>query len=255
MISTPHNVFKPCGLIPVYNHSLVLADTCKNLLDKGLPIILIDDGSNQACKDVMQNIIANNSTIKLVTHPNNRGKGAAIKSGIIAAKHHQYSHVIQIDADGQHNLDDVERFLNVAKEAPQALVLGYPSYDESVPSHRYYARYLTHIWIWINTLSTSIIDTMCGFRVYPVSESTALLSTSTIGDRMEFDSEFVVKWYWSALPITQHETNVRYPQDGISHFRLIKDNILISKMHAKLFLGMLWRLPRLLTRKFSGANS
>lgn len=254
MTDLSNNSFTPCALIPVYNHSLVLADTCEKLLKKGLSIILIDDGSDQLCSTIIHNIVTGHKNIVLVEHAYNRGKGAAIKSGIIAAKQHLFSHVIQIDADGQHNLNDVERFIDAARQAPNALVLGYPTYDESVPSHRYYARYLTHIWIWINTLSVSIRDTMCGFRVYPVAESLALLAASRIGDRMEFDSEFVVKWHWSGLAIVQHGTDVRYPLDGISHFRLLKDNTLISKMHAKLFFGMLWRLPTLLRRKLGRAG-
>jgi glycosyltransferase involved in cell wall biosynthesis len=246
--------FSPCALIPVYNHSLVLTDTCETILAKGVAIILVDDGSDEPCKKVIQSIVSKSEKITLIEHTVNRGKGAAIKTGIALAKQLNFSHTIQVDADGQHNLDDIERFIDAASKAPHALILGYPAYDESVPRHRYYARYLTHIWIWINTLSTSIKDTMCGFRVYPVQESTALITTSTIGDRMEFDSEFVVMWYWSGLSITQHETDVRYPQDGISHFRLLKDNLLISKMHAKLFFGMLWRLPKLLKRKIVMAS-
>ncbi|CAA0100614.1 glycosyltransferase family 2 protein [Zhongshania aliphaticivorans] len=249
MTNVSSNFFAPCALIPVYNHSLVLANTCKTILAKGLAIILVDDGSNEPCKKIIQSIISSNEKITLIEHSTNRGKGAAIKTGITAAQQLGFSHAIQVDADGQHNLADIERFIGAANKAPNALILGYPAYDESVPRHRYYARYLTHIWIWINTLSTSIKDTMCGFRVYPIQESSALIAASTIGDRMEFDSEFVVMWYWSGLSIAQHETDVRYPQDGISHFRLLKDNLLISKMHAKLFFGMLWRLPKLLQRK------
>lgn len=241
--------FAPCALIPVYNHSLVLEKTCKALLDLNLHVILVDDGSDNPCKAIMQFIADRYEDVSLITRATNGGKGAAVKSGLRFAQQKGYSHSIQVDADGQHNLADVSEFISAASREPNALILGYPAYDTSVPKHRYYARYLTHIWIWINTLSFSIQDTMCGFRVYPVAASNVLINSSKIGDHMDFDSEFVVRWYWAGLEIVQRETKVIYPADGISHFRLLKDNALISGMHAKLFFGMLWRIPILLGRK------
>ena len=249
MINKSEAGFTPCALIPVYNHSLVLAQTCRSILDLQLNVILVDDGSDDTCKAVMQGIAEQYECVHLVTRAINGGKGAAVKSGFIYAQQQGYSHAIQIDADGQHNLNDVGDFINAAKRQPEMLILGYPAYDASVPAHRYYARYLTHVWIWINTLSLSIRDSMCGFRVYPVTASNTLIASANIGDHMDFDSEFVVRWYWAGHEIAQRETKVVYPADGISHFRLLKDNVLISAMHAKLFLGMLWRLPTLLGRK------
>jgi hypothetical protein len=113
-----------------------------------------------------------------------------------------------------------------------------------------YGRYLTHVWVWINTLSLDITDSMCGFRVYPVARSNQLIAAEPMGDRMDFDTEFMVRWHWHHWGIKQISTRVIYPEQGVSHFRVWRDNKLISWMHTRLFFGMLWRLPRILRNKF-----
>lgn len=241
---------RPCALIPVYNHPAVLEHTVAALLDRNLPVVLIDDGSDADCRLLMEGIAANHPRVHLLQRADNGGKGAALKDGLHEALRLGYTHAIQIDADGQHDLGDVTRFLDTARVHPEALVAGYPAYDASVPRHRYYARYATHVWVWINTLSLEIRDAMCGFRVYPTAASCALLERHAMGDRMDFDVEFIVRWAWSGQPLQQLHTRVIYPEDGVSHFRLWRDNLLISRMHARLFFSMLSQLPRrLLSRK------
>ncbi len=242
--------FNPCIIIPVYNHEHALKHTVEQLLSFQLTIILIDDGSRDSCVEVMQSLDKQHPLVSLIQRPVNGGKGAAVKSGLAYAHSRQFSHALQIDADGQHNPADIPCFLDTAKKHPQALVSGYPQYDKSVPKHRFYARYATHIWIWINTLSFDIIDSMCGFRVYPLNDTQALVETTHIGNRMDFDSEFIVKWHWSNRPLRQLPTAVIYPDDGVSHFLLWRDNALISWMHTRLFFGMLLRSPILLARRW-----
>lgn len=246
MTNTANKLYSPCAIVPVYNHHVALESICVELSRHDLPVILVDDGSDEACKQELARVSAAYRSVHLVTREQNGGKGAAIKSGFSKAVEMGYSHGLQIDADGQHNLNDISRFKQLAAKYPESLIVGHPKYDSSVPRIRYYARYLTHIWIWINTLSLSIRDSMCGFRVYPIPQSHKLVSEQSIGDHMDFDSDFVVHWFWSGQPIVQQETAVTYPVDGISHFRHFKDNALISLMHAKLFFGMLIRWPRLI---------
>ena len=159
--------------------------------------------------------------------------------------------MLQVDADGQHCIADVPRFIQQAAARPEALIVGYPQYDESVPSIRLYGRYLTHAWVWINTLSLQIKDSMCGFRIYPVAPVLSLIQHRTLGSRMDFDTEILVRLCWDGVDIVNVRTKVGYPADGVSHFRLWFDNVLISRMHATLFFGMLVRAPQLLARKWS----
>jgi hypothetical protein len=116
---------------------------------------------------------------------------------------------------------------------------------------RYWARYLTHAWVWINTMSLQIKDSMCGFRVYPLRALLELDRRCNLGQRMNFDIEVLVRLYWQGIDVINVSTVVIYPKEGRSHFRGWLDNFLISRLHATLFFGMLWRLPMLITRKWS----
>ena len=247
--------FQACILVPVYNHQQVVATTLSHLLTENLAIILIDDGSGAECRRVLERLAQSSPLIQLLRLPVNRGKGGALKAGLRAARDRQFSHALQIDADGQHDTADLKRFITTARENPAALICGHPIYDNSVPSLRFYARYLTHIWVWINSLSLAVKDSMCGFRVYPVTAITSLLEQEAMGNRMEFESEIAVRWVWRNGPVINLPTKVAYPEDGVSHFAPWRDNLLISKMHATLFFGMLWRCPRLLCRKFKKQQS
>ncbi len=245
--------FKPCIIIPVYNHEHGLAVILPKIQKVGLPIILVNDGSSVDCKNAMINMTSESPLIQLIHLISNQGKGGALKAGIRVAHKQLFTHAIQIDADGQHNTADIEQFITLAKESPDALICGNPIYDTSVPKHRYYARYLTHVWIWINSLSFSIKDSMCGFRCYPISHLINIIDHEYTGNRMDFDSEIMVRWSWRNHQVINQGTKVSYPIDGISHFLVWKDNALITKMHTRLFFGMLWRLPKLLTRNLSHA--
>ncbi len=242
-------MFKPCIIIPVYNHEDAIGQTVKNLRPYGLPCILINDGSNEKCTNTLIAIDAENNWITLIQHLQNQGKGAAIKTGLLEALKNGFSHAIQIDSDGQHDATDIPKFLALAENQPDTLITGIPIYDESVPKHRLYLRYITHVWVWINTLSFNIKDSMCGFRVYPVNITTDLFTREQTPDRMEFDTDILVRSHWAGIPILSIPTKVHYPIDGVSHFQGLRDNLLISRMHARLFFGMIKRLPKILFKK------
>lgn len=240
---TPTPEFSPCVIIPVYNHQQALPSTVSDLLALELDVLLIDDGSEQSCLDVQKTLANQYPQVHLFERPQNGGKGAAVKDGLRFARSLGFTHALQLDADGQHNNNDVPSFLEKAKAQPRTLIAGKPQYDESVPKHRLYARYLTHVWVWINTLSFDIEDSMCGFRVYPLAQALDIIEQEYSGDRMDFDPEVIVRWHWRHWAIEQQSTKVTYPVDGISHFLPRLDNWLISKMHCRLFFGMLRRLP------------
>jgi glycosyltransferase involved in cell wall biosynthesis len=238
-----------CVVIPVFNHEHAVGTVIDTVLSHGLHCILVDDGSSAACAAVLATRAAASPQVTLLTHTANRGKGAAVMTGMQHAAASGYTHALQIDADGQHNAGDIPRFLELAAAHPQALIVGHPVYDESVPATRLYARYLTHVWVWINTLSLQIRDSMCGFRIYPLPPLLALAQRRELGARMDFDIEVLVRLFWDGITVVNLPTRVGYPADGVSHFRAWLDNVLISRMHATLFCGMLCRLPSLLARK------
>lgn len=240
--------FRPLVVIPVYDHEHAITAMVDGVRAHGLACLLVDDGSRPSCAAVLRGL-AEREGVALLRLAVNQGKGGAMLAGFAEAARMGASHVLQIDADGQHATGDIPRFLAAAEAAPAAVINGAPIYDASVPKGRLYGRYLTHVWVWINTLSFSIRDSMCGFRVYPLAPVQALVATETIGLRMDFDPEILVRLVWRGVAVHNLATPVRYPQDGVSHFDVLRDNLRISRMHTRLFFGMLRRLPRLLLRK------
>ena len=239
---------KYCIVIPVYNHAEAIRQVVKQLSPLHLPCVLVNDGSSPECSAVLQNLARQHDWITLFNRQQNGGKGAAVIDGLRWAIDQGFSHALQIDADGQHNLADIPRFIEASKQHPDALILGQPVFGPEVPKKRLYGRQFTNLWIHINTLSTAIADGMCGFRCYPLAAVEILLDNVHLGQRMDFDIEIVVRLYWQGLEVVNIPTTVDYPLDGVSHFKMLQDNLLISKKHAQLFFGMLWRLPRLLFR-------
>lgn len=236
-----------CIVVPVYNHPGCLEWLVSNLRETGLHTLMVNDGSDVICSDLLRGICDREQWTTLIERESNGGKGAAVKTGLRAAAGLGYSHALQLDADGQHDLTDIPQLLALSRSNPGAVISGAPDFRE-VPRVRLYGRYLTHIWVWINTLSLEIRDSMCGFRIYPLAATLKVLENSYTGDRMDFDPEILVRLHWDGVRVIQLRTAVTYPRDGISHFRGLRDNALISWMHTRLFFGMLRRLPGLLLR-------
>ncbi|MGC3874754.1 glycosyltransferase family 2 protein [Halomonas sp. GXIMD04776] len=244
---------RPCVLIPIYNHAAAITATCAGARRLGVPLLLVDDGSDAECAQVLDTL-AEAEDVSLVRLPENRGKGAAVKAGLIEAARQGFTHALQVDADSQHDASDFPPFLEGLTANQQELRIAYPRFDQSVPRHRYYARYATHALVWLNTLSFALRDTMCGVKLYPVEATNRLVARHSCGERMQFDTELPVRWLWAGLPVTNLPVRVHYPLDGVSHFDLWHDNALLVAMHARLFCGMLRRLPRLLFRRSRTLN-
>lgn len=234
--------FRPCAVVPVYNHHTCLDAVVTALSGHGLPVLLVNDGSDAPTCAVLDTLASREGVTRLDL-ASNQGKGAAVLAGIERAGAEGHTHALQVDADGQHDLDDVPRLLALASGHPGWLVSGRPKYDDSVPAVRFYCRYLTHAMVWLETLSFSLRDSMCGFRVYPVGPTLALAARVRIGRRMDFDTDIMVRLYWAGTPCLFLLTRVRYPADGISHFRMLKDNVRMTWLHVRLLGGMLVRLP------------
>ncbi|RLV60526.1 glycosyltransferase family 2 protein [Parashewanella curva] len=238
-------------VIPNYNHKDAISETLEKLTDFGLSCYLINDGSDLETTVLLESLETKYSWVTLIHHSNNQGKGGAVITGLKAAFEDGYSHAIQIDADGQHNLNDIPKMLSMAAQYPDSVISGLPEYDESIPKGRLYGRYITHFWVWVETLSFEIKDSMCGFRVYPLCATVGLIESESLGKRMDFDIEILVKLHWRGTRVKHVPTAVIYPENGVSHFQGLHDNLRISKLHTKLFFGMLARIPRWLLKNNS----
>jgi glycosyltransferase involved in cell wall biosynthesis len=240
-----------CVIVPVYNHEEAIADVVLKLKVHGLPCLLINDGSSSVCSQVLDDCaMLESKWITLLNRQENGGKGAAVMDGFEEAIRLGFTHALQIDADGQHDFNDIPRFLEASRLNPLAMILGNPVFDETAPKARLYGRKFTNLWIRINTLSSAIADGMCGFRLYPLAAVEQLISKTRIARRMDFDIDIVVRLYWLGVDAVNLPTAVKYPYDGISHFDVWRDNFRISKTHARLFFEMLIHIPHLLFRRW-----
>lgn len=238
-----------CAVIPSFNHSAKLADISHALLAINIAVIIVDDASTDLHSKKLQKIVDSDEDIHLVTHTINQGKGGAVIAGLLKAQKMGYSHALQVDADGQHDLNDINDLLNLSEEFPLALISGQPVYDHTIPKGRLWGRYITHFWVHIETLSLQVKDTMCGFRVYPLATSCELIHQVRLGKRMDFDIEIMVRLFWRNVDVKFVATKVDYPEDGQSHFRALHDNVLISWLHTRLVIGMFIRFPFIITQR------
>ncbi len=241
-------------LMPVYNHGNTAGPIARTLSELGFPIIIVDDGSNDETKRLLSKTAEELALVVLVTLPKNLGKGGAVSAGIDKAHELGLTHVLQIDADGQHDVRQAGFFLEQSRLHPDAAICSYPEYDSSVPASRKNGRVVANTWAKIITLSSDIVDAMCGFRVYPVEQVWKLIHRHHFDYRMGFDIEILIRLYWKKIPLYFFAIHVVYPADGISHFHVVKDNIRISWMFTRLFFAMIPRFPGLLRRKFKRRN-
>jgi len=243
------------AVIPVFNHERAVPAVADALRRQGLPVILVDDGSGDVCRLSLESLVARTGD-RLVRLDVNSGKGAAVIAGLRAAREAGFSHALQVDADGQHDLNDVPRFIAASAADPAAVICGKPVFDASIPRIRLVSRYITHVLVWLQTLSLrEVRDSMCGFRLYPLDAVLEVVDQDGVGRRMDFDVELLVKLSWRGRRLVWLDTRVRYPADGLSHYRMLLDNLLLARMHARLLLGMIWRAPRLIARRMTRAMS
>lgn len=239
----------PCILIPHFNHDRQFVKLVAQLDALALPVLVMDDGSDPASFTRLQASLAGRRYFSVYRDQCNRGKGATVMRGLRLADSLGYTHVVQIDADGQHCVGDIPVMLEAVRQDPAVLVSGNPVYDESVPLVRLQGRKISRFWTQVETWSRDIRDPLCGFRVYPVVETLGLFIGREPGPGMEFDAEVLVRASWAGIPLCFVPTRVIYPQGGVSHFRMVRDNLKISIMHTRLFFGMVRRIPVLVARR------
>ena len=232
---------KLLAVIPHYRHLGTLPQVVSALRHCGLPVLVVDDGSGEDCRAGLEAL--REEGVQVAFRPVNGGKGSAMKWGFKLAAEQGFSHILQIDADAQHSFADIPRFIETAQSQPQAVVCGRPVYGGDVPKSRLYGRKITDFWNVLHTWSFDIKDGMCGFRVYPLAAVLPIIQYggAVIGERMDFDNEILIRLHWAGTPFIWLDTPVRYETGGVSHFNLRRDNLLISKMHARLFCGMVAR--------------
>lgn len=212
------------------------------LADVKLYVIVVDDGSDADSLHSLRELVGNYAWVELIECATNNGKGATLITGMQEANGRGFTHAIVVDADGQHNADDIQRFMQASRTSPDTIFSGKPVFGEDIPNVRRYGRIITTKLSQLAAGSKAIKDAMCGFRVYPLNIVLRLCAAESYGKRMEFETEILVYACWQNYALGFIDTNVVYPQSGKSHFRMISDNARMAVMHAKLLLGGLMHL-------------
>ena len=242
-----------CLLVPHYNHERQFIAFMPQLVATGLSCIVVDDGSSEQSLAAIEAAFAQYPNVYLFKQVRNRGKGAAVKAGFTHARALGFTHAVQIDADGQHNVADLTQFLAASRARPEAIICGKPVFDDSAPKARVYGRKVTDVVVALETLSLKIKDGLCGYRIYPLAGVEDVSDRYFIGSRMDFDTELLVKAVWLNIPLEFIKTHVIYPEQSVSHFNYLRDNLLLIGLHTRLIFGMLIRSPILFWRILRGA--
>lgn len=245
--STTHLV-----LIPSYNTGPKVYETVQAARSQWSPVWVVVDGSTDGTIDGLRRMVAADPGLKLLVLAVNSGKGAAVLFGMQQARGAGFTHALTMDSDGQHPSDLIPAFMQVSQRRPAAMVLGRPVFDASAPLLRVRGRRVSNWWTNLETLGAGIDDSLCGFRVYPIDELIAVMRRQPWMRRFDFDTEAVVRLAWRGVTPLNMAAPVRYlsaDQGGVSHFRYVRDNILLTWMHLRLMLEFALRLPALTWRR------
>ena len=239
-------------LIPSYNPGEKVFETVRAARQHWTPVWVVVDGSTDGTAERLIEMAKLDQGLRVMVLPENQGKGAAVLHGVELAAAQGYSHVLTMDSDGQHPADRIAGFMAASIEQPDAMILGLPVFDEHAPSLRVRGRRISNWWANLETLWSGIGDSLFGFRVYPVEPLRRVMKRQPWMRHFDFDPEAVVRLCWFGIRPVNLEAPVRYfrkDEGGVSHFRYLRDNMLLTWMHARLFAGFLLRLPVLLARK------
>lgn len=243
-------------LIPSYNTGERLFSTVSAARAQWNPVWVVVDGSTDGTGERLQQMAASDPGLRVWLLPENQGKGAAVLHGLRAAQEAGYTHVLTMDSDGQHPAHLIPAFMQASQARPETMVLGRPVFDASAPLLRVRGRKVSNSWTQLETLFAGIGDSLYGFRVYPVPELIAIMSRQPWMRRFDFDTEAVVRLAWRGVKPVNIDAPVKYltaEEGGVSHFRYLRDNALLTWMHARLMIEFVLRLPDLLWRRLRGA--
>jgi glycosyltransferase involved in cell wall biosynthesis len=241
---------RPVVLIPSYNTGPILPSTVAAALAQDVPVRVVIDGSTDGSPDLLQPLLSD-PRLKVTRLEKNAGKGSAVLHGTRDALAEGFTHVLCMDADGQHPADMIPRYFELSRQHPEAAVFGRPVFDASAPALRVNGRKVSNFWANLETMGWGIDDSLFGMRLYPAAELVQVFESTSFARRFDFDPEVAVRLAWRGVPILNLPTPVRYlsrEEGGVSQFRYLRDNALLTWMHSRLLFGFLARLPWLALR-------
>jgi glycosyltransferase involved in cell wall biosynthesis len=243
--STTHLV-----LIPSYNTGARLASTVVDALEQWSPVWVVIDGSTDGSERAVQELAARDPRVRVIVCAHNGGKGAAVTHGVDAALAAGFTHVLTMDADGQHSAAHIVPFMEASLARPAALILGRPVFGPEVPKERLYGRKVSVGFARLENLGRGIDDPLFGCRVYPAAALQRALASTRFARGFDFDPEVAVRLVWDGVPTVNLPAPCRYltrADGGVSHFNYLRDNAKMLWLHLRLLPQLaLWRGVQLL---------
>jgi len=239
-------------LIPSYNPGRKVFETVQGARQQWNPVWVVVDGSDDGTAEALEVMARQDPGLRVLIRSKNGGKGTAVLDGAVQALQEGYTHALTMDSDGQHPPERIGAFMAASAAQPASMVLGEPLFDASAPTVRVKGRRVSNWWANLETLGAGVNDSLCGFRVYPLGPLVRIMRSHRWMRRFDFDVEAVVRLSWSGVEAINLPAAVRYfrPEEGgVSHFNYLRDNLLLTSMHSRLFVGFLARLPLLLARR------
>ena len=239
-------------IIPSFNPGPRVYETVRSARERWNPVWVVIDGSTDGSREKLEAMALSDPGLRIFALPKNRGKGSAVLLGLEKAATMNFTHALTLDSDGQHPTDLIPTFMAQSICKLDHMILGNPIFDSSAPSIRVKGRKISNWWTNFETLWDGIGDSLFGFRVYPIIPLLGIMHTHRWMRRFDFDVEAAVRLSWQGIRPLNIAAPVRYfsaSDGGVSHFRYLRDNILLVSMHIRLVFGCIFRSPFLIIRK------
>ena len=240
-----------CAVIPTYQNAKTLLKVVADVHRVVDTVFVVDDGSNDGTVALLDKATGNERPEKVLTHPKNCGKGAALKTGLTYARQQGFRYAVTVDADGQHRADDIPALLKAVEEEPDALAIGSRGLQhENMPAKSTFANRFSNFWFALQTLQR-LPDTQSGLRVYPLRRLHGLRWMSA---RYEAELTLLVFSAWAGVKLLPVPVSVYYPprDQRVTHFRPGRDFTRISVLNTLLcFLMVVYGWPRIFCRQIA----
>ena len=210
---------RACAIIPAYNAAQSVGDVARSVLEiwpSRDAVLVVDDGSTDGTADV-----ARRAGARVLSHPQNRGKGAALRTGMASARVAGFDACVTLDADGQHPASEALKLLT-ADPDPAALVLGVRDLrGAGAPRANQISNQISNLFLSLFS-GLRLHDTQCGLRRYPLSES---LDLAARDDGFAFEAEVVLRAARAGVRMVEVPIRVVYPpeRERVTHFDSVRD--------------------------------
>jgi len=218
VVTSPHPM-RSCAIIPAYQAARTVGEVAREtraLWPDPDAVIVVDDGSSDDTAD-----IARAEGAIVLAHPNNRGKGAALRTAMTYALARGFDVAVTLDADAQHPPAEARRLLDVDPD-PEAFVLGIRDLvGAGAPRANQMSNRISNFFLSL-FCGRTLADTQCGLRRYPLAKT---LSLGARDEGYAFEAEIILRAVAAGVRIVETPINVYYPPAGerVTHFHSVRD--------------------------------